>query len=415
MNKENFISEALCQHSDLLPYYVSRKLAERYQETAIIEGLEYAFDIEAFERDGQCEIVCVTALHNQIKTEWKGRREKPKRNYENAWLSVMWQDHLLDVILMTYLDDGCKSRGHWIIAETREIAENFLQAVCNWATEARGEILIFEDGSWCKSEKLYTAIKSASFDDLILPDQLKQSVIDDLTRFLSAQELYEKYGIPWKRGLLLIGPPGNGKTQMVRALVNYLSLPCLYIKSFNVHGEAETGIRRVFARARQIRPCLIVMEDIDSLITKYTRSFFLNELDGFAENNGIVVLATTNYPEKLDPAIIDRPSRFDRKYHFDLPAGEERSKYLQMWNAKWQDEMRLSESGQQKIVQVTEGFSFAYLKELVLSSLLQWAEKPARGEMDRVMLKRAMILRRQMKTAQKKSQSESKKDHDDES
>jgi SpoVK/Ycf46/Vps4 family AAA+-type ATPase len=69
------------------------------------------------------------------------------------------------------------------------------------------------------------------------------------------------------------------------------------------------------------------MEDIDSMVTDKIRSLFLNELDGFATNVGVVVLATTNHPERLDPAILDRPSRFDRKYYFELPAEAERRAY----------------------------------------------------------------------------------------
>lgn len=397
MNKENFLNEALYQHSDVLSYYVSRILAERYAGAAIVEGQEYAFDIEEFERAGQCDIVCVNTLHNQIKTEWMGIGEKLERKYENAWLSVMWKDHLLDVILMTYLNDGSKDRYHWIMAESQAIAEGFLQAVCDWTSPVEGEILVFENGGWHHSERLYAAIKSASLDDLVLPAELKRNLAEDFTRFLSARELYDRYGIPWKRGVLLTGPPGNGKTHIVKAIVNHLGLPCLYVKSFASTCGVEAGIRRVFNRARRQNPCLIVMEDIESLITKNTRSFFLNEMDGFAENTGVIVLATTNYPEKLDPAIVNRPSRFDRKYHFGLPESTERLNYLQ---TKLHEDAQLSEAGCHQIATLTEGFSFAYLKELVLSSLLQWVENPVPGRMDEVMLERVTVLREQMKTIQ---------------
>ena len=67
-------------------------------------------------------------------------------------------------------------------------------------------------------------------------------------------------------------------------------------------------MRIVFARARRSAPCLVVLEDLDSLIKDENRAFLLNELDGFADNEGVVVIASTNHPEKLDPAILDRPS-----------------------------------------------------------------------------------------------------------
>lgn len=78
-------------------------------------------------------------------------------------------------------------------------------------------------------------------------------------------------------------------------------------------------------------------------MTPKNRSFFLNELDGFATNVGIVALATTNHPERLDPSILDRPSRFDRKYPFELPVMAERQSYIELWNTSLKPALRLSD------------------------------------------------------------------------
>ena len=398
MNKETFISEALYQYADVLPYYVGQKLSTRYPETPIITGEDIDFDLEAFERAKQCEIVSVTDLHNQIKTEWRGTEKSLRSKYENAWLNVLWQDHFIDVVFVTFIEAGYRTRYHWIIAETQSVGEKFLHAVCEWSSEVRSEILVFDDGWWEKDEDLFKAIKSASFENLILPDELKQGVINDFDRFIASRAAYQEYNIPWKRGILFVGPPGNGKTQMVKAIVNHLNLPCLYIKSFYSSCGAEASIKRVFARARRIKPCLIVMEDIDSLITEFSRSFFLNELDGFAENDGVMVLATTNYPKKLDAALVNRPSRFDRKYHFGLPKKIEREKYLRVWSEKLHADARLSDEGIQQITKLTKKFSFAYLKELALSSLMEWMENPTVGRMNEVMKARATALQEQMKS-----------------
>lgn len=410
MNKENFLTEALYKHSDALSYHVSRELTENYTGAAIVEGKEYAFDIETFARAGQCDIVCVNTLHNQVKTEWMGAGEPLARTYANAWLSVLWQEHVLDVVLMTYDFDRDVSQHHWIIAESEAIAEQFLRAVCEWTEPVQDEILVFEDGGWMTSQRLYDAIKSASFDDLVLPAELKHSLVADFSRFLSSRALYEQYGIPWKRGVMLTGPPGNGKTHMVKAIVNHLGLPCLYVKSFESGCGVEAGIRRVFRRARRQQPCLIVMEDIDALVPKQARSFFLNEMDGFAQNTGVIVLATTNYPERLDPAIIDRPSRFDRKYHFGLPQAAERLQYLQ---TKLHAEAQLSAAACQQVAELTEGFSYAYLKELVVSSLVEWVDQPVPGRMNEVMPARASILQAQMRTAQTQEAKAKSDDEDD--
>src|SRR5688572_10103917 len=96
------------------------------------------------------------------------------------------------------------------------------------------------------------------------------------------------------------------------------------------------NISEVFKRARMTTPSIVVLEDLDSMSDNKNRSFFLNELDVFQANTGVVVLATTNHPQKLDTSIIDRPSRFDRKYYFQLPAESERLAYI----AKWIEELQ---------------------------------------------------------------------------
>jgi AAA+ superfamily predicted ATPase len=179
--------------------------------------------------------------------------------------------------------------------------------------------------------------------------------------------------------------------------------------SFNLEKYAEANLckikydnhihnqmRKVFKQARQSAPCVLVLEDIDSLLNDENRSFFLNELDGFASNQGIVTIATTNHPERLDSAISERPSRFDRKYHFDLPAFPEREAYITLWNDKLKSAMGLSEQAVSQIVELTEGFSFAYLKELFLSSMICWMGAMETGSLDKIMISQVAILREQM-------------------
>jgi SpoVK/Ycf46/Vps4 family AAA+-type ATPase len=152
----------------------------------------------------------------------------------------------------------------------------------------------------------------------------------------------------------------------------------------------------VFKRARMTTPCIVVLEDLDAMITDENRAFFLNELDGFEVNTGVMVIATTNHPEKLDTAILDRPSRFDRKYYFNLPNHDERFAYLLNWNNELQDELRISEAVATEIAAATEGFSFAYLKELVLSTMVQWMSEDRKTPMGTVLAKQLVTLRSQM-------------------
>jgi len=183
----------------------------------------------------------------------------------------------------------------------------------------------------------------------------------------------------------------------VKALVNQLEKPCLYVKGFKSEYETDQeNIRQVFQRARLTIPCLLILEDLDSMIDDKSRAFFLNELDGFETNTGVVVLATTNHPDRLDPAILDRPSRFDRKYFFDLPGDAERTAYIAAWNKKLQPELRISETVAMAVVNQTGGFSFAYLKELFLSSMMDWIKSNG-DAMDAVILRQVNQLSEQMK------------------
>ena len=399
MGIENFIQEAHHKPNDYIGYHVGRELAELHPDKVIIEGRTSYFDLDAFVRDEKCSVVEQKSVFHHVRTDWEGAGKKLKQEVQNSWLNVLWKGQLLDVILMTWVEGYYTRRHHWIVADDRETAEGFFNAVCEWECDVRGEILVFQDGYFQKDTELLESIKQTTFDNLVLPGSLKQQIQDDFRRFFNSREVYEQYEIPWKRGAIFIGPPGNGKTHTLKALINQLEKPCIYVRGFGTEEE----IANLFVRARMVTPCVVVFEDLDSMVTNKNRSFFLNELDGFHCNSGIVVLATTNHPEKLDTAILERPSRFDRKYYFDLPAKAERLAYLEKWNQDLQPDMRMTEAGAAAVVVATEGFSFAYLKELLVSSMIQWISCcVGLVSMDGVVLEQAELLRSQMNMKKEK-------------
>jgi hypothetical protein len=401
MGIENFIEDALYKPDDYIAYHVGRELVKLHPQKAIIEGAGY-FDLEGFVRAEKCSIVHESSPFNHIKTVWEVPGKGLDQKIENSWVNVLWKGHLLEVVLVTWTDCRFPTRHQWIIGENRKLVEGFFAEVCEWSSEVRGEVLVFQDGAWEKSKELYDAIKDATFDNLILRDSLKEEIQNDFVRFFDSRATYEQYRIPWKRGVLFIGPPGNGKTHTVKALINQLGRPCLYVKGFKTeYATDQESMGVVFARARMTTPCLVVLEDLDSMIDEESRSFFLNELDGFEANTGVLVLATTNHPEKLDPAIMDRPSRFDRKYYFHLPADVERLAYIAVWNKKLQPELQLSEAVVPEVVKQTEGLSFAYMKELLLSSTMQWMTTAGGVSMDEVILVQTARLRTQVANVQK--------------
>lgn len=395
-----FVHHHLTLPEDARSYHAGAELAEFCAGKAIIESGDASFDVYGYAQAGHCTLTPRPGTHTQMLAFWDGEQQAIGHTIRNAWFQVAWQAHHLDLIVLV---DPSVSAGSttWVVADTDDLAESFFRAVCSWASQVHDEVLIFEDGFWRKSDELFQAIQSARWDDLILPAPLKQQIATDLAGFFTARETYVRYQVPWKRGVIFIGPPGNGKTFAVKALVNMLQRPCLYVKSIDSDRRHEHGnLRRVFDRARAMAPCVLVLEDLDTLLTSANRSYILNELDGFAGNDGILTLATTNYPEKLDPAILDRPSRFDRKYHFELPAPAERAAYLSRWNTRLGAELQLSEQGLQIAVDRTDGFSFAYLKELMVSATMAWMSTAQPGTMDAVIADQAQLLRSQMRTAQ---------------
>jgi transitional endoplasmic reticulum ATPase len=145
----------------------------------------------------------------------------------------------------------------------------------------------------------------------------------------------------------------------------------------------------IFNKARQTAPCYLVFEDLDSLVSDSVRSFFLNQVDGIAKNDGILMVGSTNHLDKLDPGISKRPSRFDRKYFFPDPDFDQRVKYCEFWRRKVlgadadvmpqrDDKIEFPKSLCTAAAKITDGFSFAYIQEAFLASLLMIAtEAPA--------------------------------------
>lgn len=109
---------------------------------------------------------------------------------------------------------------------------------------------------------------------------------------------------------------GNGKTISMKAIMKDADAKGhapLYVKSFRSYKGEEGAMVDVFSHARRMAPCVVILEDLDSLINNNNRSFFLNQLDGLESNDGLLVIGTTNHLNNIDPALRNRPSRFDRK------------------------------------------------------------------------------------------------------
>lgn len=348
----------------------SERVAAEHPGAGIVEGAAWSFDPFAYAASGACAIEPLAVEHLQLGTSWDGARGVDHPT--NGAFTVRWNDTVLRLYWVTLGD----TTGAYfaLVAPQRADAMRFFESVCRFSDEPDAAILVFHAGQWLKDERLFASIRDATFDNLVMPQAQKDEIATDAERFFRSRERYAHYKVPWKRGVLFAGPPGNGKTHAVKAIVNRATVPCIYVRSFDLPGHPfpGAGIAMVFERARRITPCIVVLEDLDALVREDNRAYFLNELDGFEQNEGTLVLATTNHPERIDASIIDRPSRFDRKYAFELPAAEQRRAYVERWNAELDPELHLGDDDVAAVAQETEGFSYAYLKELFVSSLMRW-------------------------------------------
>ncbi|KAK6509779.1 hypothetical protein TWF481_004509 [Arthrobotrys musiformis] len=261
------------------------------------------------------------------------------------------------------------------------LVELFVRECGTWTSTPKEQIWVFDQGYWQLDGALYQSAMKANWADIILPEDLKENVLNDILGFYGAEETYRGLRIPWKRGVVFYGPPGNGKTITLKAIIKTLytatesipplPIPSLYVKTLAGWGPPEFSIRAIFGKAREQSPCFLIWEDLDSIIDDSNRSFFLNELDGLEDNNGILVIGTTNHLDRLDPGIIKRPSRFDRKYLFDNPSDGERVKYVEYWRHKLDGTpIDFTDDLVKELAGLMNNFSFAYMKEAFVSTLL---------------------------------------------
>lgn len=172
-----------------------------------------------------------------------------------------------------------------------------------------------------------------SFEDVAGQDEAKES-LTEIVDYLAYPERYAEIGARCPKGILLVGPPGTGKTLLAKAVAGEAHVPFFsisgseFVEMFVGRGAAK--VRELFEQANKKAPCIVFIDEIDTIGKKrdggvigndereQTLNQLLTEMDGFEANNGVVILAATNRPEILDPALL-RPGRFDRQVRVELP------------------------------------------------------------------------------------------------
>ncbi len=204
--------------------------------------------------------------------------------------------------------------------------------------------------------------QTVAADDLLeLPDDAGVEIIAEFTRFWELEEAFKRRGFTHKRGYLMWGPPGSGKTSVVQLLIKRLINTHQGVVLLLDHPGLAAICLQTLRQIEERRPVVAVLEDLDALVQRYGENEWLALLDGEAQVGRIAFLATTNYPERLDLRFVDRPSRFDTVRFLGMPGQAARRAYLAAKEPSLADEGVLDEW-----VRVSDGFSLAHLKELII-------------------------------------------------
>lgn len=219
------------------------------------------------------------------------------------------------------------------------------------------DVIVTYQGWYLQRKKLY-------LDELYrLPNNITKDIVDDIEKFWTRKDKYLEHGITYKRGYLMYGEPGCGKTSLINFLVHEITK-----KHNGLVFNYSDGCIDIIKYIRSIepnKPIMVIMEDIDALLN-YSSHQVLQLLDGNSQVDNIIFFSTTNYPQRIEPRFINRPSRFDRVFEFPMPDEQVRRFFI---------ERKLSESELDGInidqwVRDTDGMSLSHLKELIVSVIV---------------------------------------------
>ncbi len=229
-------------------------------------------------------------------------------------------------------------------------------------------------------------VKSAEgikFDDVAGEDEAKEN-LQEVVNYLHDPSKYKDIGASMPKGILLVGPPGTGKTMLAKAVAGEANVPFFsmsgseFVEMFV--GMGASKVRDLFNQAKEKAPCIVFIDEIDAIGQKrsggqyggndereQTLNQLLTEMDGFEGNNGVIILAATNRPESLDPALT-RPGRFDRRVPVELPDLKGREEILKVHARK----IKVAEDVDfSKIARMASGASGAELANIVNEAALR--------------------------------------------
>lgn len=196
------------------------------------------------------------------------------------------------------------------------------------------------------------------------PDANSDKVIEEIRKFWKLRSKFKEHNLLFKRGICLWGPPGSGKSSTIQFVMRDLIEQGGICIKFTDPRSFTVGMRTLRRIEKKTR-VIVIMEDIDAILETYNESDVLNLLDGIDFIEDVVFLATTNYPEKLGERVINRPSRFDKRFKIGFPNAESRKLYFEHL-FKGVD-LKAINVEIDKWVEDTEDFSVAHMQELFIA------------------------------------------------
>ena len=246
-----------------------------------------------------------------------------------------------------------------------------------------GNSMMFGLGGNSNVKVYVQSTEGIHFSDVAGEDEAKEN-LQEVVNYLHDPSKYQEIGASMPKGILLVGPPGTGKTMLAKAVAGESNVPFFSISGSEFVemfvGMGASKVRDLFRQAKEKAPCIVFIDEIDAIGQKrsggqyggndereQTLNQLLTEMDGFEGNNGVIILAATNRPESLDPALT-RPGRFDRRVPVELPDLKGREAILQVHAKK----IKVAEDVDfNKIARMASGASGAELANIVNEAALR--------------------------------------------
>lgn len=348
-----------------LKAYVDRHVAGKNKYACVLSN--FLSSLADFANEEKAEFIRAPLCDNLAYLEHEADPGKIK--LKEKWSEGIWRfQGGVFVATMSFLHSDyeqiCSCTSTFIIAPSKKAATDLIERYhrAEWARTRQVACVLSYSGERIDD------FRKMKWEDIHLQNNMVADIRTEIETFFKNEEAYKKYNLEWKRGMMLAGRPGNGKTALARAIATTSKVPVIYCAldsddMFRILDRVERTIR---ANA----PCIVIFEDADTLGSNPAlRSAMLNMLDGLFTTKGVFTIATTNAPEKLDEAFTGRPSRFDSFYIISDPQPKERMNILmdRLGNAA----KHLKGADMKELIKEMSGLSAACVQEIAVCALLQ--------------------------------------------